>query len=135
MPRLITSFFALMLLLFLCSNKAIAQNNIPSLDSIKMVAPGAKLKLVSNQFVFAEGPAVDKQGNIYFTDQPNDKIWKYDINGNLSLFMEKTGRSNGLGGYPIHAKKLKLLLHSVSSLYMKILLWKMILNYQKHQKI
>ena len=39
---------------------------------------------------------MDKKGNIYFTDQPNDQIWKYDIDGNLSLFMEKTGRSNGL---------------------------------------
>ncbi|RYG42427.1 MAG: SMP-30/gluconolactonase/LRE family protein, partial [Chitinophagaceae bacterium] len=31
-----------------------------------------------------------------FTDQPNDKIWKYDTKGNLSLYMDKTGRSNGL---------------------------------------
>lgn len=79
-----------------CCNKAVAQNNAPSLDSIKVVAAGARLQLVSKQFAFTEGPAVDKKGNIYFTDQPNDKIWKYDINGKLSLFMEKTGRSNGL---------------------------------------
>jgi gluconolactonase len=32
-------------------------------------------KLVSNHFTFTEGPATDKSGNIYFTDQPNDKIF------------------------------------------------------------
>ncbi|MCK8491084.1 SMP-30/gluconolactonase/LRE family protein [Spirosoma sp. RP8] len=66
------------------------------LDSIKVVAPGAALHQVSNQFTFTEGPAVDKQGVIYFTDQPNDKIWKYDTEGKLSVFMDKAGRSNGL---------------------------------------
>lgn len=53
-------------------------------------------ELVSRQFAFTEGPAPDKQGNIYFTDQPNDQIWKYDTDGKLSLFMDKAGRSNGL---------------------------------------
>lgn len=65
-------------------------------DSIKVVKPGASLRKVSAQFSFTEGPAVDKKGNIYFTDQPNDKIWKYDTDGNLSVFINKTGRSNGL---------------------------------------
>lgn len=53
------------------------------------------LKLISSQFKFTEGASVDKQGNVFFTDQPNDKIWKYDIAGKLSLYMDKTGRSNG----------------------------------------
>jgi len=65
-------------------------------DSLKLIGTKAKLIKVSGQFTFTEGPAVDKKGNIYFTDQPNDKIWKYDINGKLSMFMDKTGRSNGL---------------------------------------
>lgn len=64
--------------------------------TLNVVAPGAELKLVSKQFAFSEGPAVNKKGDIYFTDQPNDKIWKYDTKGRLSLFMDKTGRSNGL---------------------------------------
>ncbi|MEP7277369.1 MAG: SMP-30/gluconolactonase/LRE family protein [Bacteroidota bacterium] len=65
-------------------------------DSTGLVKPGASLTPVSKQFSFTEGPAVDRKGNIYFTDQPNDKIWKYDTEGNLSLFMDKTGRSNGM---------------------------------------
>lgn len=52
--------------------------------------------LVSSQFLFTEGPAPDKEGNIYFTDQPNNTIWKYDTNGRLSLFMDSAGRSNGM---------------------------------------
>ncbi len=68
----------------------------PSLDAVKVIQPGAALVKLSQQFAFAEGPAVDKAGNIYFTDQPNNKIWKYDVKGKLSLFMEKTGRANGL---------------------------------------
>ncbi len=57
---------------------------------------GTQPKLISRQFSFTEGPAVDAEGNIFFTDQPNDQIWKYDVSGKLSLFAENTGRSNGL---------------------------------------
>ncbi len=52
--------------------------------------------LVSRQFEFTEGPATDKEGNVFFTDQPNDKIWKYSTDGKLTVFMDSTGRSNGL---------------------------------------
>jgi gluconolactonase len=63
-------------------------------DSIR--STNSKPRLISSQFKFTEGPAVDKEGNVYFTDQPNDHIWKYSNDGTLSLFMEKAGRSNGL---------------------------------------
>jgi len=52
--------------------------------------------LISDQFSFTEGPAVDKEGNVFFTDQPNNKIWKYDVKGKLTLFMDNAKRSNGL---------------------------------------
>ena len=65
-------------------------------DSVKVTATGAVPKQISSQFKFTEGPAVNKKGDVYFTDQPNDKIWKYDTDGNLSLYRDKTGRSNGL---------------------------------------
>lgn len=61
-----------------------------------IIAPGATPVLISDQFSFTEGPATDKDGNVFFTDQPNDKIWKYDTDGTLSVFTEKSGRSNGL---------------------------------------
>ncbi len=68
----------------------------PQITPSPVVAPNAALQRVSDQFKFTEGPAVDKTGAVYFTDQPNDKIWKYDTDGKLSLFMDKTGRSNGM---------------------------------------
>ncbi|WP_018614237.1 SMP-30/gluconolactonase/LRE family protein [Segetibacter koreensis] len=70
------------------------QNNDTTPSSI--IAKGASPKLISNRFKFTEGPAVDKYGNVFFTDQPNDQIWKYSTDGKLSLFFEKMGRSNGL---------------------------------------
>jgi len=74
---------------------ALALQDQPA-DSLRIVAPGAKPQKVSDQFSFTEGPAADKKGNVYFTDQPNDRIWKYDTDGKLELFMEKAGRSNGM---------------------------------------
>lgn len=62
----------------------------------KIIAENASPKLISNQFKFTEGPAVDKKGNVFFTDQPNDKIWKYSADGELSVFLDKAGRSNGM---------------------------------------
>ena len=61
-----------------------------------LVKKGAAPILISSQFAFTEGPATDKKGNIYFTDQPNNKIWKYDTKGRLSLYMDNAGRSNGM---------------------------------------
>lgn len=84
----------------LSCTQRIKKENVPS-DKMATVndslfAPGTRPKLISNRFAFTEGPAADKRGNVYFTDQPNDRIWKYSTNGKLSVFMTKTGRSNGL---------------------------------------
>ncbi|GAB2795603.1 gluconolactonase [Hymenobacter luteus] len=59
-------------------------------------APQAQPQLVARQFAFTEGPATDKAGNVFFTDQPNNKIWKYGTDGKLSVFLDKAGRANGL---------------------------------------
>jgi gluconolactonase len=59
-------------------------------------APGAKLEKLAGDFKFTEGPASDAQGNVYFTDQPNDRIMMWSIDGKLSTFMQPCGRSNGL---------------------------------------
>jgi gluconolactonase len=55
-----------------------------------------KPQLISRQFSFTEGASTDKKGNVFFTDQPNNKIWEYSIAGKLTLFMDSTGRSNGM---------------------------------------
>ncbi|OQP53406.1 gluconolactonase [Niastella yeongjuensis] len=85
---------ALLALWYGCSLTGNAQNNRSSDTSI--IADGAAPRLISRQFSFTEGPATDSKGNIYFTDQPNNKIWKYSIDGNLSVFLDSAGRSNGM---------------------------------------
>src|SRR4051812_26695613 len=55
----------------------------------------AKPMLISKQFTFTEGSSVDKQGNVFFTDQPNNKIWEYSVDGKLSVFMQDALHSNG----------------------------------------
>ena len=62
-----------------------------------LIKEGATVVKLADGFGFTEGPAVDKNGNIYFTDQPNDKILKWSVaDKQLSEFLTNTGRANGL---------------------------------------
>ncbi|MGB2821198.1 MAG: SMP-30/gluconolactonase/LRE family protein [Phycisphaerae bacterium] len=61
-----------------------------------VVAPERNLKKLAGDFKFTEGPAVDANGNVFFTDQPNDRIMKWSVEGKLSTFLKPCGRSNGL---------------------------------------
>ncbi|MCJ7466482.1 MAG: SMP-30/gluconolactonase/LRE family protein [Maribacter sp.] len=62
-----------------------------------IVAAGAQLTLVAEDYEFTEGPAVNAQGDVYFTDQPNDRILKWSAADNsVSTFMQPAGRANGL---------------------------------------
>lgn len=62
-----------------------------------LIAEGAELQLITGGFEFTEGPAADAAGNVFFTDQPNNRIHKWSVNdGEVSVFMEDAGRSNGL---------------------------------------
>jgi gluconolactonase len=65
-----------------------------SLDEI--IQPGDKVEKLADGFLFTEGPAADAKGNVYFTDQPNDRIMEWSLSGKLSIFMQPCGRSNGL---------------------------------------
>ena len=64
--------------------------NLPVTDS------GAVLEKIADGFSFTEGPSPDKEGNVYFTDQPNNRIMKWNISGKLSTFLQPSGRSNGM---------------------------------------
>ena len=66
-------------------------------DDAAIVKNEAKLLKIGSGFIFTEGPAVDKMGNVFFTDQPNNTIVKWSANsGQLSIFSDDSGRANGL---------------------------------------
>ena len=63
----------------------------------ELVADNATLTLVASDYKFTEGPAMDKNGDVYFTDQPNNRIIKWSASDNsVSVHMEEAGRANGL---------------------------------------
>ncbi len=61
-----------------------------------VIAPGAHLQKLADGFEFTEGPACDAKGNVFFTDQPNDRIMEWSVAGKLSVFLQPCGRANGL---------------------------------------
>jgi len=61
-----------------------------------VIAPDANVEKLSGVFAFTEGPAADPKGNVYFTDQPNDKIYIWTTEGKLSVFLTGGERSNGM---------------------------------------
>jgi len=74
----------------------VAPSLVLGADPAGIVAPGAKLTLLAGTFKFTEGPAADAKGNVFFTDQPNNKIYKWSVDGKLSVFDDNPGRANGL---------------------------------------
>lgn len=62
-----------------------------------LVAAGAQPARLAETFTFTEGPAVDLNGNVYFSDIMPEKIYKWSAaDGKVSLYRENTGRANGL---------------------------------------
>ena len=45
---------------------------------------------------FTEGPTVDREGNVYFTEITTQRIMKLGTNGLLSTYREKSNAANGL---------------------------------------
>jgi len=67
------------------------------MDDAAIVKNEANLLKIGSGFIFTEGPAVDKMGNVFFTDQPNNTIVKWSANsGQLNIFSDDSGRANGL---------------------------------------
>jgi len=62
-----------------------------------LIATDAQIVNLGSGYSFTEGPAVDQDGNVFFTDQPNDIIYKWNASTNvITPFLEETGRSNGM---------------------------------------
>ncbi|HWC17659.1 MAG TPA: SMP-30/gluconolactonase/LRE family protein [Terriglobales bacterium] len=62
----------------------------------QILDPGKEWELLGEGFKFSEGPAVDREGNVYFTDIPNNRIHKIDLNGKITVWRENSGGANGM---------------------------------------
>ena len=61
-----------------------------------VIAPGATLQRLAGGFAFTEGATCDHDGNVFFVDQPNDRIMEWSVDGKLSTFMQPSGHANGM---------------------------------------
>ncbi|MBW3600865.1 MAG: SMP-30/gluconolactonase/LRE family protein [Planctomycetes bacterium] len=89
-----TLLAALATALAICPLAAIAQD--AESKTIPGIGPTGEVKKVAGDFAFTEGPAADGQGNLYFSDIPNNRIHLRDASGELSVFIEPSGHANGL---------------------------------------
>jgi gluconolactonase len=65
--------------------------------SIGLAAPSARQQVeVATTVAFTEGPTVDRDGNVYFTDIINQRIMKLSAAGKLSVYREQSNAANGL---------------------------------------
>jgi len=85
---------ALALFVVVACGVSAAQDKKP--DAITGIGPNAPVKKAHADFKFTEGPTSDADGNVYFSDIPNERIHKIDTAGKLSVLREKSNMANGL---------------------------------------
>lgn len=66
--------------------------------SLSMVSPSSRAQEVeiAAAIAFTEGPTVDRQGNVFFSDLVNNRILKLAVDGTLSTFRQPSNYANGL---------------------------------------
>jgi gluconolactonase len=74
----------------------VSGSRLPAADKIPGIGPLGEVKKLHSGLQFTEGPAADRQGNLYFSDIPANKIYKLDSAGMLSTFLEPSNHTNGL---------------------------------------
>jgi gluconolactonase len=61
-----------------------------------ILAPGAKVEKVAGGCTFTEGPAADAEGNVYFSDCPNNRIMVLPATGEARVWKTGTRGANGM---------------------------------------
>ena len=62
----------------------------------EVVAPGRVAEKLADGFKFTEGATVNAAGEVFFVDQPNNKILRWSREQGLRTFMDPAGRANGM---------------------------------------
>jgi gluconolactonase len=61
-----------------------------------VVALDVKAEKLADSFTFTEGATVNAAGEVFFTDQPNNRILRWTREQGVRTFMEPAGRANGM---------------------------------------
>jgi len=64
--------------------------------STSLLQDGAEVELIADGFLFAEGPAADNSGNLYFSDILANRIYQWSSTAGVTVFKENSGGANGL---------------------------------------
>jgi gluconolactonase len=62
----------------------------------EILDPDHDWEIVAQGLEFADGPAVDRDGNVFFTDRKTGAIWKAATDGKVTIFKANAGRTSGL---------------------------------------
>jgi len=89
--RIVLGIFPIIFLILLLPSPVASQ-----LDKNPLIAPGATLERIARGFGFLEGPTVDVDGTLYFSDVTNERIHRWTPTSGTSIFIEKSGQANGL---------------------------------------
>jgi len=81
-------------------DKPIVAGSNPKQPVMEVIDASQTWEVVSEGHKFTEGPTPDAEGNLYFTDIPNNRIWKIGIDGKPEVFAEDTNGANGLKIHP-----------------------------------
>ena len=65
-------------------------------DVYQVLIPGEEWQVVSDGHRATDGPAVNANGEMFFTDTPNSRIFKATAAGQATLFAGNTNRGNGM---------------------------------------
>jgi gluconolactonase len=60
-----------------------------------ILLPGEDWQLVAKGYKFAEGPAVNAKGEVFFNDVPASKTYKIGLDGKVNVFLEDTKKGDG----------------------------------------
>lgn len=85
-PLLLSIFFAL-----LCG-----PGRAQDMPLSQVLIDGENWQLVGEGYKFTEGPATNAKGEVYFTDVPDNKIYKVSLDGKVIVFNDQAARPSGM---------------------------------------
>ncbi|GIX04431.1 MAG: hypothetical protein KatS3mg114_0300 [Planctomycetaceae bacterium] len=65
-------------------------------DLTALIAPEARVTKLVGDCRFTEGPAYSPQGFLLFSDIPNNRIVRWDLDGKVTDYLKPSGQANGL---------------------------------------